>query len=317
MKGDEIEKLKQALTATTTSRLVPFGKYRGQPIEVMRQDSGYMDWLAGQEGIRRQYPWIFSVVVNVGGEASETPEHNRYQALFLDQDFAAAVFDSVFPDHRNKHVRDDRAYKFEPVINDLNSKIRSLQGKIENTWEMNQLMERPYYPFDPKRISAQEAATQKEKNQLALVVLQQQQSDNVKSLAELKLKLAEQKQQCQDEVAREIFLDDLLSVKVEFETSVWMDDGYRGRQSGFADVALTCSRCRVGFRIEIKPSMGDEYPAVLRQMKASACDVLYLVNYTGEGATLAQVRAMFAASGVLVLQHARVAGLAETYRVQE
>jgi hypothetical protein len=72
--------------------------------------------------------------------------------------------------------------------------------------------------------------------------------------------------------------------------------------SGAADVALTVGKRNL--RIEIKPAMGDDFPAVMRQMKASACGLLYLVEYTGTGATLDQVKKMFEASGMAIFMHA-------------
>jgi hypothetical protein len=55
--------------------------------------------------------------------------------------------------------------------------------------------------------------------------------------------------------------------------------------------------------IEIKPVIGDDYPAVLRQMKANKSDVLFVGEYRGQGATqeqfvktmaTAQIRVVFA-----------------------
>ena len=30
------------------SELIPFGKYKGQPVEVLAQDKGYVEWLTAQ-----------------------------------------------------------------------------------------------------------------------------------------------------------------------------------------------------------------------------------------------------------------------------
>jgi hypothetical protein len=60
---------------------------------------------------------------------------------------------------------------------------------------------------------------------------------------------------------------------------------------------------RTTCEIHVSPP-GDDYPAVLRQMKTACCNALYIVRYTGQGATLDQVRKMFAASGITVLMHA-------------
>jgi len=178
--------------------VVPFGKYRGQPIEVLRQDQDYLNWLAAQDWFRKQYAALYAMLV---AEPTETPEHNKYQALFLNKRFAAAVFDTIYSGQT---------------------------GKGPNL--------------------------------------------------------------------------------VAFETRVQLRDPtgrsyYSGKQSGTADVQLTASRMRGCLRIEIKPVMGDDYPAVLRQMQTSCCNVLYLVTYTGEGATLEEVKEIFRASDIDILLH--------------
>ena len=48
--------------------------------------------------------------------------------------------------------------------------------------------------------------------------------------------------------------------------------------------------------IELKPTVGDDYPAVLRQMNANKSRVLVLERYTGQGATREQFVKMFLAS---------------------
>jgi hypothetical protein len=112
--------------------------------------------------------------------------------------------------------------------------------------------------------------------------------------------------------------------KVEFEVRrhYWADANHRQtRESGPADVQLTIDSRRYDdgllLRIEIKPSMGDDYPAVLRQMKVNMCDLLYLVEYTGTGVSLEQVKQMFAASGITVFLHRDFAHLCQPQKEQE
>src|SRR5262245_15525954 len=65
--------------------LVPFGKYKGQPVEVLAADPEYCDWLTGQDWFRDRYAAIHTLVINHFGAPSETPEHNALQACFLDR----------------------------------------------------------------------------------------------------------------------------------------------------------------------------------------------------------------------------------------
>ena len=50
------------------------------------------------------------------------------------------------------------------------------------------------------------------------------------------------------------------------------------------------------YKIEIKPAVGDDYPAVLRQMKRNGSTTIFLKDYTGQGATKEQFIKTFTAS---------------------
>jgi len=64
---------------------VPFGKYKGQPIEVLATDPQYTEWLASQGWVRERFPQLYTVIINNFGETADTPEHNDLQARFLDE----------------------------------------------------------------------------------------------------------------------------------------------------------------------------------------------------------------------------------------
>jgi|SRR6266436_7340236 len=51
--------------------------------------------------------------------------------------------------------------------------------------------------------------------------------------------------------------------------------------------------CRKEFKIEIKPSMGDDFPSVLRQMKRNGADTLFVGAFKARACTLEHVRKMF------------------------
>jgi hypothetical protein len=83
-----------------------------------------------------------------------------------------------------------------------------------------------------------------------------------------------------------------------------------GRPAGIADRDLPPALRRLAekdrFTIEIKPTVGDDYPTVLRQMHAGKVEYLFLEEYTGKGATLEQFLGIFAASGRTVIFKDRV-----------
>jgi hypothetical protein len=55
------------------------------------------------------------------------------------------------------------------------------------------------------------------------------------------------------------------------------------------------------FEVEIKPSVGDDYPAILRQMKVSKSKYLFTQRYTGIGATKDQFVQTMKLSGISVI----------------
>src|SRR5258706_10790595 len=68
--------------------LVPFGKYRGKPIEDLAADTSYVEWLSGQDWFRNRYGSIYNIVVQgAAQELAETPVHNAMQIKFLDADY--------------------------------------------------------------------------------------------------------------------------------------------------------------------------------------------------------------------------------------
>lgn len=68
--------------------IVPFGKYKGQPITALINDSKYLEWCKSQEWFQK-YPIIYNICVNqtIAPNDTCTPEHNKLQNLFLEQKF--------------------------------------------------------------------------------------------------------------------------------------------------------------------------------------------------------------------------------------
>ena len=81
-----------------TAEIVPFGKYKGQPVEVLIADRDYADWLSQQPWFRERYAPTYQLIVNYGTAPTETPEHNEMQAAFLDATWALAVAKAAWED---------------------------------------------------------------------------------------------------------------------------------------------------------------------------------------------------------------------------
>ncbi len=42
------------------TKLVPFGKYKDQPIEILLNDTNYSEWMINQDGFKDKYSWVYS-----------------------------------------------------------------------------------------------------------------------------------------------------------------------------------------------------------------------------------------------------------------
>ncbi|UTF51823.1 hypothetical protein NLA06_08035 [Desulfomicrobium sp. ZS1] len=78
--------------------LAPFGKYEGQPLEVLLADKPYCAWLVGQADLREQYPDLRDMIYKEHGNDIKTPNHNRMQAEYLTRDTMLKLFYLVNPE---------------------------------------------------------------------------------------------------------------------------------------------------------------------------------------------------------------------------
>jgi hypothetical protein len=195
------------------SDIVPFGKYKGQPLEAMAADQQYVDWLLQQAWFRDKFTSLYTVIVNNFQEPTETPEHNRMQAKFLN------------------HACCMRLARKVEAIREQSSGIELAIGPLHfvdmTIWNLKFEDKGADFSFDcygPKKTK----------------------------------------------------MDNL------------------GRN--YDDYSFILS-----YRVECKPTLSDDFPAVLRQVTYAKCNVLVIGEYTGKGATLEQVKAMFSYSGITVV----------------
>ena len=84
---------------------VSFGKYKGRPLSHLVADRSYCEWLRSQEWMKKKegtaiYNVLYNVHTTSGNEDQPTPEHNAMQNRFLDQDFRDAFLDALAPGRR-------------------------------------------------------------------------------------------------------------------------------------------------------------------------------------------------------------------------
>lgn len=101
----------------TKTTIVPFGKYKGQPVEVLAQDEAYLEWLTAQDWFRNKYQNLYTIIINNFHAPSETPEQNLLQAKFLDEEYsfkiAYLLASYTSPSEERKNLDFETEVKFE------------------------------------------------------------------------------------------------------------------------------------------------------------------------------------------------------------
>ena len=72
--------------------IIPFGKYKGQPIEVLQADKQYTEWLSQQDWFKEKYATFQTLIINNFNTPQDSPEHNKLAELFLNDEFCWKVF---------------------------------------------------------------------------------------------------------------------------------------------------------------------------------------------------------------------------------
>jgi uncharacterized protein (DUF3820 family) len=84
------------------SNIVPFGKYKGQPIENLAADPEYSKWLLQQAWFQERFSHLCAIIAAAHAPA-ETPEHNLMQAEYLEESKRLWLANLVLgPDWRQK-----------------------------------------------------------------------------------------------------------------------------------------------------------------------------------------------------------------------
>lgn len=70
----------------------PFGKYKDMSVvDVGMVDPGYLTWVSAQENLMERFHKIKEEIDALNGSSDTTPEHNKIQAAFMDEDYALSA----------------------------------------------------------------------------------------------------------------------------------------------------------------------------------------------------------------------------------
>jgi hypothetical protein len=315
-----------------TPKVIPFGKYKGQPVEALTQDREYTDWLMGQAWFRERYANYYTLIVNNFGEAAETPEHNAAQAEFLDEGFCRSFLDVVMPaDQLLDFIREPIATRLKLLrwserrhqerIAELQKSLDEMERAVHAVRSGDRAAAEPILSLTYVRYGNPYPSTQDLLQHIADRMSQTAERRDRESVGLAQTRSSIQEWECkQVELPRAKFT-------VRFEVNGWdvaLDSAWTAQGIDFSapniahveatDMTNRDFTLERVYLVEIKPSLSDDYPAVLRQMrslKSAGCVCILLIGqYQGKGATLDQVRRIFQTSDIRVVLRSEIGSTA-------
>ena len=260
--------------------IVPFGKYKGKPVEDLIKDTSYLQWLILQ-------PWftatpLFQIVMNPKEDKDEpTPAHNSMQNRFLDKEFCCNFITRVYPTFFS---------------------LDCIPTEQRETW-LNIISRNPSDVFQ-NGVTGYDSIQLSREGPSGLDCVRKGQNGIVNHQIychfdpywEVELKDFEPDGGC----------DVLLHVKGG-RSGIGGDIPSSMLVPPFDTVARSDSGCNLGVFVELKPQLGDDYPCVLRRLKKArmnhgnfdlknryaAKHVLYIDSFSSASASRSDLKRIF------------------------
>jgi len=229
--------------------IIPFGKYKGQPIEVLQSDKQYMDWIMTQDWFIEKYPSIRTVIINNFNTPSDSPEHNTLVSNFVSDEFCLRFFKEIGVKILSDSYQYPKKVKYENEFYEL-IWTADVSFEINKTFELKDgsdvglsiSFKRPYKITVPDHD----------------VPYSRVSSISIKNLLDEK----------NDNILPPVLVQKMKEI-TDFD--YWYSDA----------------------RIECKPSVGDDYPSVIRQCRAQKSNVLFIGEFNSKVTTIDILRKMF------------------------
>ena len=262
--------------------VVPFGKHKGTTVaELLAKDPAYADWILAQGWVAERFAELHAAIMTRGAGTDDTPEHNAIQAKFLDRTFVMAFLLSM-----DKGVVEAKRQEFRDswIWWNTSKDREQLQTCKRNIEYHQRYSTSEYYDMStiaslpPERMERYQAELKAHKKQLA---------EEESNAATIEARIATVG------APQPVFHN-----HVEFEhRGVDVVLKWAWHEGGAGPIGSHGGCCA----IEIKPSFGDDFPTIMRQMRRLNASYLLAEQYTGRAVPLQDLRRMFGANGVRFL----------------
>ena len=112
------------------NEIVPFGKYKDKPVEILAADKEYLEWLLSTNWFKSKYEPIYNIFINNFQQHVDTPEHNKLQIKFLDKDYRLRFAYALAGDRIFEYTK----VKMDQYFNEaMEQMVKFFEKEYENT----------------------------------------------------------------------------------------------------------------------------------------------------------------------------------------
>lgn len=290
-----------------SNEVITFGKYKGQPASVLANDPSYTSWLTSQDWFVQRYPQINTLIINNFGEPADTPEHNRFQADFLKDEYVSRFVNYTILG--SPCITDNFIERYDALARCIQQNADIYNSIIKKAEDGN------YADYALRLIEEFVEGIKKQNSLCGMADVEfEVKGWDVVILAKIG-------------VSRPHSLPLLACPGWDIRVNTrWgkltSDEMDIARRVCSLDPFTRAEESRISFRIELKPCIGDDYPSVLRQILSRGVDEYSLNGYrdvfggvfliykdfTATSVTEEEVKSIFQRSGIKAIRESEYWG---------
>ncbi len=253
--------------------LVPFGKYKGQPLQVLENDESYANWVINQENIKQRYPIVYNFIVhNQKLTPIDTPEHNKMQVRFLDWEYSLKLI----------YLLDPNFFKFNS--NHFKNNLKQLYFSIKNNDDKLE----DFGGTDLKRFN-----------------------EKIDDIIKYPIDLLNHWETSFEVKGSDVFVS--MSYGYDFGIFFRNYDIYdygdyitKRQKSLLKQLEFYIN---TDLKIELKPSIGDDFPSVFREMKSHKSNILIIDQLNTTNVSFDILEQFFSTEGIRVIFESKILGI--------
>lgn len=309
------------ITRVEDPPVLRFGKHAGKSAaEVMATDPNYVQWVLAQPWFQEKNPQLVQFFMTGGGtEASETPEHNALQSKFTQDAYCLAVAAMFSAGQRLRTASEARREALVTTEPALASYVKSWHPRIsarsfeKDSWDVQFTFSGAFSVIDishEPECSCTPLLPQEDHDEPKTLQMRESHS----RMRRINERRAKSRYTPHSYSSYRSPTFDQYVVDTEHEKGCLRSlptyfNAWCLRDDGFIDAK------EVHFGLELKPSMGDDFPAVLRQVHRyrSRSNGIHAAVVAGEFESAAVpwniVKKQFWESGALLVREAELDAL--------